>query len=83
MICSRMGLPVTVLRVASVKDFREIERREPDPHEREAIDHASLLVIRFSNDGKERTYHRADLKADGGSIEVNAALGRALVGRAS
>jgi hypothetical protein len=83
MIYSRMGLPVTILRVASVRDFREIEGGEPDPRERQAIEESLIFVVKFSSDGKERTYHRGNLKADGGNVEISAALGRALVGRAS
>lgn len=76
MIYGRFGDPVTVLRLATLDDVKQLEQREPGKYDEEAIENESYVVVR-QDDGKERLYHQAFMRADEGSREITAAINAA------
>lgn len=72
-IYARFGDEVTVVRYGTVDDVVKLDGRKPDKQDREAVANRSYVVVRFV-DGKERLYHQAFLRADGGSLEITGAL---------
>jgi hypothetical protein len=74
-IYGRTGDVVTIVRVGTLDDVQTLERRTPDKMDRDAIEFGSYLVVR-QDDGKERLYHEAYLRADGGSLEIVKAVAR-------
>lgn len=74
MIYGRFGGEVELVRVGTLDDVRSLDGRKPDKQDREAIDNGSYVVVRRRDDGKEQLYHLAYLRADGGSLEISAAI---------
>jgi hypothetical protein len=78
-IFNRIGDAVTVLRFATLEDVRTVDKRKPDKQDEEAIKCGSYVIVREpggSNGFRERLYHQAYLRADGGSREITDALER-------
>jgi hypothetical protein len=73
MIYGRFGDAVTIVRMGTLDDVKTIDGRKPDKQDREAVEIGSYVVVRQDN-GKERLYHLAFLRADGGSKEINEAI---------
>lgn len=73
MIYGRTGDVVTILRNAVLADVEAMDHRKPDKTDRIAIDNLAYVVVR-QDDGKERLYHQAFLRADGGFAEIERAL---------
>ena len=73
MIYGRFGDPVTIKRVATLEDVKLLDGRKPDKQDRDAIEKGSYVVV-AEDDGAERLYHLAYLRADDGSREITAAI---------
>lgn len=71
-IYGRAGQPVTIKRLAVLADVQKLDGRKPDRQDREAIKHGSYVVV--DDDGVERLYHLAFLRADDGGREITAAI---------
>jgi len=63
----------TVLRYGTLADVKTLDNRKPDQIDKDAVDNGSYVVIR-QDDGQERLYHLAYLRADNGLAEIMAAL---------
>jgi hypothetical protein len=74
MIYGRFGQPVQIKRVARINDIKRLENRAPDERDRTALALGSYVVV--TDNEKERLYHIAYLRADGGSLEIDAAIRR-------
>lgn len=72
-IYGRSGEPVTIVRRAVLDDVRALDGRTADQQDRDSLKSASYVVVRFE-DGAERLYHLAYLRADDGSAELQVAL---------
>lgn len=72
-IYSRLGARVRVVRVATLRDIRAIERRRPTDWDRNCVGRADYLVVRLAS-RKLELYHRRFLIADDGPGEVDAAI---------
>lgn len=59
---------VTILRIATIGDVKKLERPRPNKTAKEAIERGSYVVV--LEDGKERLYHQALLRADDGAREI-------------
>lgn len=71
-IYGRVGQRVTIKRMGTLEDVRQLDQRRPDKIDREAIRNGSYVVVL---DGSlERLYHLAFLRADGGSLEITKAI---------
>ncbi len=75
MIYGRFGDVVEVVRMGTLDDVVLLEEREPDRQDREAIKNGSYVVVRRDN-GIERLYHLAYLKADNGFAEIQVAISK-------
>lgn len=73
MIYGRWGQPVTIRRMGTLDDVRDLDSREPDSTDEEAVSAGSYVVVR-GEDQKDRLYHIAYLRADGGSKEIMDAI---------
>jgi hypothetical protein len=71
-IYGRFGQEVTIVRYGRTADVRELDGRKPDKQDREAIENRSYVVV--LDGGRERLYHLAFLRADGGAGEIYEAL---------
>lgn len=69
-IYGRTGDVVTLKRVAVEDDVLKLEARQPDARDREALNNLSYVVVE-QDDGTERLYHAAFLRATGGSREID------------
>ena len=72
-IYGRGGGVVTIVRMAALADVKKLDGRKPDKQDREALANGSYVVVRFE-DGTERLYHQAYLRADGGGREIGEVL---------
>ena len=72
MIYGRFGGTVTILRTAVLADVQRLDERKPDKKDKEALKLGAYIVVR--SDDKERLYHQAYLRADGGSVEIGKAI---------
>lgn len=74
-IYGRFGVEVKILRRAVLEDVQKCDRRKPDKQDREALNAGSYWIVDFvgtkERDGKERLYHLAYLRADGGFSEID------------
>lgn len=83
-IYGRFGDKIEIVRLGTLDDVRDLDRarggkpRKIDKADREAVKNGSYVVVR-QDDGSERLYHQAFLRADDGSREITAAI-RALAG---
>lgn len=76
MIYGRFGDPVTIVRRAVLADVERLDGRKPDRQDRATLRSGSYVVVR-QDDGEERLYHQVFLRADGGSVEITAAINAA------
>jgi hypothetical protein len=72
MIYGRCGQPVTIKRIGTLDDVKRLENRRPDKQDRLAVESGSYVVV--EDDGTERLYHQAFLRADEGAREIGAAV---------
>ena len=72
-IYGRFGDTVTLVRKGTLEDVQGLDRRKPDKKDREAVTAGSYVVVR-QDDGKERLYHQAFLRADDGAQEISKAI---------
>lgn len=72
MIYGRFGQVVTIKRVAILADVQRLDGRKPDKHDRSNFANGSYVVV--EDGGKERLYHQAFLRADGGAREIASAI---------
>lgn len=73
-VYGRTGDVVVIRRLAVLEDVKVLERREPDAQDLEALENGSYVVV-VQDDGKERLYHQAFLRATDGSVEISKVLG--------
>lgn len=69
MIYGRFGDKVTIKRRAVLADVKRLEGRKPDKQDLEAFKNESYVIV-LQDDGKERLYHLAYLRADGAFAEI-------------
>lgn len=74
MIYGRFGDKVTIVRPAVLEDVERLECRKPDQQDRDALEMGCYVVVRSEDDGQERLYNQAFLRADGGSREIAEAI---------
>ena len=76
-IYGRFGVEIIIKRRAVLGDVQKLDNRKPDKQDREAIKAGSYWVVDFvgtkDRDGRDRLYHLAYLRADGGIAEIDAA----------
>jgi hypothetical protein len=72
-IYGRFGDEVAIVRIGTLADVKSLDKRKPNKQDRDAVDNMSYVVVR-QNDGTERLYHQAFMRATGGSVEIGAAL---------
>ncbi len=72
MIYGRCGQPVVIKRRAVLADVKRLDGRRPDARDKVAIADGSYVVA--VDDGAERLYHQAFLRADRGSVEISEAI---------
>jgi hypothetical protein len=73
MIYGRSGNVVYVSRRAVLEDVLRIDKRRPDRADKVALAQGSYWIVCDADDGRERLYHLAYLRADGGAAEITAA----------
>jgi hypothetical protein len=73
-IYSQWGGEVKIVRLGTLEDVKTLDYRKPDKRDREAVKLGSYVVARSVEDGKERLYHLAYLRADGGAKTIDAAI---------
>lgn len=71
-IYGRCGQVVTIKRMGKLEDVRALDGRKPDKQDRQAVDDGCYVVV--DDEGKERLYHQAFLRADDGAREIGAAI---------
>jgi hypothetical protein len=74
MIYGRFGDTVTVERYATIADVKRLDGRKPDKQDRQMIENNAYVIVTSVDDGKERLYAIAFLRADGGLSEIMQAL---------
>lgn len=74
MIYSRFGCEIEIVRYASVGDIESLEKRKVDENDRRNIRIGGVVVARYIEDGKLAAHHLSYMHADGGSLEIDAAL---------
>lgn len=74
MIYGRWGQPVEVVRVGTLDDVRELDRREPDEQDRHNVGTGGYVVTRNIEGGKVTLHHLAYLRADDGLPEIMRAV---------
>lgn len=76
-IYGRFGVEVRIKRRAVIEDVKRCDNRKPDKQDREAIAAGSYWIVDFvgtkGRDGRDRLYHLAYLRADGGISEIDEA----------
>lgn len=72
-IYGRFGDTVTIVRRAVLSDVMKLDKRRADKTDKKAVDAGSYVVIK-QDDGTERLYHLAYLRADGGAAEITKAI---------
>lgn len=73
MIYGRFGNKLAIKRLAVLADVERLDDRKPDQVDRHAIENGSYLVC-IDEDGRERLYHQAFMRADGGAAEIARAV---------
>jgi hypothetical protein len=68
-IYDRTGDVVTINRLATIEDVEKLEGRDLDARDLEALENGSYVVV-MQDDGSERLYHQAFLRATNGSVEI-------------
>lgn len=69
-IYGRWGSEVTIVRVGTESDVRDLDNRKPDAHDRQRIADGCYLVTKSADDGRERLHDVAYLRADDGIREI-------------
>ncbi len=69
MIYDRFGDTVTLVRAGTVEDVTALDKRKPDKQDRENVKNGGYVVVK-QDDGQERLYHTAFLRADDGFKEI-------------
>lgn len=72
-IYGRAGNVVTLKRLAEAGDVRQLEGREPDQRDLDALKNLSYFVVE-QDDGTEALHHVAYLRATGGAREIDEAV---------
>lgn len=72
-IYGRFGDVVTIKRRAVLADVQALDGRKPDAQDRAALEAGSYVVV-VQDDGTDRLYHQAFLRATDGFREIAAAL---------
>lgn len=72
MIYGRFRDSVVIKRRAVIDDVKRFEGRKPDQIDRDALANDSYVIV--ESYGKERLYHLAFLRADGGLREITEAI---------
>jgi hypothetical protein len=72
-IYGRFGDEVTVVRRGTLADVKALDNRKPDKRDRDIVELGGYVVVR-QDDGVERLYHLAFLRADGGIAEIDTAI---------
>lgn len=73
MIYGRFGNPLTIVRMGTLDDVKTLDQRKPDKQDRAVVEAGGYVVVREEG-GKERLYHQAYMRADGGAREIGEAL---------
>lgn len=68
-VYGRTGDVVTINRLATIEDVEKHEGREADTQDLEALENGSYVIV-TQDDGSERLYHQAFLRATNGSVEI-------------
>jgi len=68
-VYGRTGDVVTIKRLATIEDVEKLEGREVDTQDLEALENGSYVIV-TQDDGSERMYHQAFLRATNGSVEI-------------
>lgn len=76
-VYGRTGDVVIIKRLASLEDIEKLEGRAPDAQDLEAMENGSYVVV-TQDDGAERLYHQAFLRATNGSVEIGEVVDRLL-----
>lgn len=71
-IYGRTGQAVTILRVGTLEDVKKLDGRKPDKQDKHNVKYGGYVVA--LDDGKERLYHQAFLRADNGAVEIGRAI---------
>lgn len=74
-VYGRTGDVVTIMRLASLEDVEKLEDRPADTQDLEALENGSYVVV-TQDDGFERLYHQAFLRATDGAAEIGAVIDR-------
>lgn len=72
MIYGRFGNPVTIKRIAVLADVQKFDGRRPDKHDKANVESGGYVIV--DDDGTERLYHQAYLRADDGAKEISKAI---------
>lgn len=72
-IYGRWGIRVHIMRLGTLEDVLKLDGRKPDEDDRLAVE-AGSYVVTMDESGRQRLYHRAYLRADGGIKEIVQAL---------
>ncbi len=59
--------------MGTLDDVKTLDQRKPDKQDRAAVESGGYVVVR-EEDGRERLYHQAYMRADGGAREIGAAI---------
>jgi hypothetical protein len=70
MIYGRWGQVVTIVRLGTEKDVRELDNRKPDKHDRLRIAIDGYIVTKDEATGKEVLHDVVYLRADDGIREI-------------
>ncbi len=72
------GVPVILVRLATLRDVQTLGRRTPEDIDRQAIAAGAYVVVRKDSESTEfgeYLCHRADLRATDGQVEIDRAIG--------
>lgn len=72
-IYGRFGNPITIVRMGTLDDVEQLDKRKPDEVDRASIANGSYLVCR-DDDNAEWLQHLGYLRADGGIAEIYDAI---------
>jgi hypothetical protein len=73
MVYGRVGQRVTIQRLGTLADVRQLDKRKPDKQDRDAVKLNAYVVV-SEDDGTLRLYHVAFLRADNGAREIGAII---------
>lgn len=73
-IYGRFGDTITIVRAAVIGDVKTYENRRPDSRDYERVEQGGYFIVRSEDDGKERLYDLAYMRADDGLTEIVRAI---------